>query len=200
MAIEFGKPLPDQVTTERLRESVQVVRDVVEVDPQEITDSLVLAERIRGVAAAISDIVLSKGAFETTNLTQAEAYNPNTMPASYVSNILRRYQNPDTREGRMFVAQPDRGVGATLGVHMIEGSSQRITHEIFVPSERNIYDLLGEEPALWSEMGPHSQDFRSGRPAPAYPFHNRFYDDGAPQRYFRLLQELSTDLLDASGD
>lgn len=193
---EFFKALPDQVTTERLSEARLLVAGICEVDVSAIDDSTILAQRLQGVSRAVSDIVLAKGSVETTDLRQFDKFNPVIMPEVAAGNVLRHFDEPETRTGRMFVAQPSKGYGAGMGVHMLgSGSSQLIMNEIYLPTDQQIDSLLSEEPCFWTEMGPYSQDFRSGRPDAAYPFHNRFYSEDVPQKYFGMLQELSTELL-----
>ncbi len=192
---EFGKALPDQITTERLQEARFIVARVCDLDVDTVHDSITLAQNLQGVSRAVSDIVLAKGAVETTDLRTADHFDPQIMPAIAAGNILRNFDDPAARIGRMFVAQPSIGYGASMGVYEVGSTSQQITHEIHLPKDQQIDKLLTQEPCFWTEMGPYSMDFRNGRPDAAYPFHNKFYADGTPQKYLTVAQELSTELL-----
>jgi len=119
------------------------------------------------------------------------------MPEIAAGNVLRRFASPVSRLGRMFIAQPSKGYGASMGVHEVVAKGQNATHDIVIPTDRLIDRLLMQEPCFWDEMGVYSRDFRSGRPDIAYPFNNRFHSEGAAQRYFTVLQELSAELVNA---
>jgi hypothetical protein len=179
---ELSKAIPDQVTTERLHEARGAVSRILELDPASI-DATTLAERLQGMSRAVSDIVISK---EVTRLAE---------PAAFY--ILRHFDDPQTRTGRMFVAQPYIGhaTGASMAVHDVTPGNQRIVTRLHFPTDLQIDDLLMHDPASWNNMTGWAQDFRSGRPMQAYPFHNSLAGIGAPGRYLSLAQELSQELL-----
>lgn len=197
MTYEFGKALPDQVTTERLEAARRFVATVCEIDPANIEDGVALAQTLQGVSRAVSDIALAKGGVETSDLRVAPGFDPAIMPTITAGNILRRFADPVAELGRMFVAQPSKGFGASMGVHEVTSGGQTTTHDIVIPTDQFIDRLLMQEPCFWNEMSVYSRDFRSGQQEIAYPFNNRYYTEGAAQRYFAVLQELSAELVEA---
>jgi len=188
MAYEFDEALPNQVTSERLAVARSVVAAVCEIDPIVIEDGVVLAQTLQGVSRAVADIVISRGTPD---------FDISIMPEIAAGNVLRRFASPVSRLGRMFIARPSEEHGASMGVYEVTAGGQNATHDIVIPTDRLIDRLLMQEPCFWDEMGVHSRDFRSGRPDIAYPFNNRFHTEGAAQRYFAVLQELSAELVDA---
>ena len=199
MAYEFGKALPAQITPERLWVARSRVAAVCEIEPSTIKDSFMLAQTLQGVSRAVSDIVFAISAVETTDLRVVPGSDPATMLENDADNILRRFADPASRIGRMFVAQaqPSKGNGASMGVHEVTASSQKATHNVVIPTDQIIDRLLMQEPCLWDEEGVLSRDLRSRQSNRAYPFCSREYHEGDARRYFTVLQELSAELVDA---
>lgn len=198
MHFEFNKALSGQVTLEQLQVARLTLAGIREVDPSKVEDGIVLAEALQGVSRAVSDIVLARGVVQKTDLgavLPSDSKNISSIVTS--SNILRRFNDPASRTGRMFIAQPDVGNGASMGVHKVTADEQRVTHDIQIPPDRLIDQLLMQEPCLWDEQGVYARDFRDSQPDIAYPFYNHLHTVSAVQRYFSILQELSADLLDA---
>lgn len=206
---ELAKALPDQVTTARLREARLLIAGVCEVNAASVDDSVLLAKRLRGVSQAVTDIVVSRGAVEVMDLSTVDEFDPTLMPALTATNIVRRFSDPSSRTGRMFVAHASRGYGASMAVdsvvergyydiyetpHRTDGKEYTCMYSVDIPTDEQVETLLSQEPCFWADSYHDSRDHR-GEPPMVYPFHSGRYTEGAPQRYFATLQELSTELL-----
>lgn len=116
------KAIPYQVTTAELKDARDRLAKLQDLDPSSI-EAMTLAAHLQGISRAVSTIV-SQGTIEYTRLDVALRYDPATMPQMEAHNIIRHYDNPTTKTGRMFAAQPSRGFGACIGVNFTQSGDQ----------------------------------------------------------------------------
>lgn len=192
---ESGNPIPNQVTPERLGQARLLITRLVETDPISVQEGVELAERLEGVSEAVSDIVIARLALETSVSTQVAGNGPHIIPSILTKNILKKFANPDTQLGRMFAARPSSGHGASLSVEVISERERLTVLGVKIPPDYMIDRFLTYEPCLWDDAGITSRDSRRGRIHTAFPFSAGLNNPGDSAKYFRTLQELSSELL-----
>lgn len=198
--IEHDRLMPDQITTEQLYEAQMRLMQFANYQPPALMTSWALADQLRGVSEAVSDVVLARGSISTVDLTETPGYDPGVLPPVLAQNAFERYYDKDAPAGelagRSLVATPSRHIGATLGLHNGDGAGRQLVCEVVLPTNDDIKRLQHEPCQSWDALYIRMQDFRTGQDA--YPFHYDLSTHLAPREYLEVAQELSVYLLASS--
>ena len=166
-----------------------IIAAIGDIDPEQISDSVVLAEKMQGLAGAIRDVIDVRGSGEF-DLSRA------LTDPGYVHDrvMLQRFNYPT--KGYVFRASGSLFGDVSLDLNKLDqrGGESRGGElglcGVTIPSDKHIDELLMQEPALWSDSTISAFDNRGDERRGIQPFWNRFHTPGDAGRYFALLQEL----------
>lgn len=192
----FNNLHTDQITPKRLKRAHSTVEKITEIDAHTVSSPIELAERLQGFSRAVTDIVLSQGIVELTDLSQSQIYDPETMPRILADYSLTRFDDPTSQHGRMFEVVPGiaEPIGALLTIQEVTAHGD--THalcEARIPTDRVIDRILTHGTNTVEMEAAYLLDFRGSRPSFVYPFH----PPSEPSAYLGGVQELSGRLLSA---
>jgi hypothetical protein len=193
---EYGHASIDQVTSGRLREARLIVARLLELDADSVQGPMELAQVLQGVSRALSDIVLARGAVETWVTRAADPDDPKSLPSYAAEYVVRRYSNPENRNGEMFVGKTHRQQGAYLAMYLRDSQSQQVKQSVRIPTDHQIDSFFMNDLRTWRDLTHHSEDYSSGNLNTAYPFHIEYGSDDAPHRYLAITQLLSEELVE----
>lgn len=160
---------------ERLAKARGVLAHLCEIDSETMTDRVDLARSLMGVSEAILDLASAK-----------------LERSPHMQDIFEHFEHPNSRTGRRLTVQGDSAVNVSVS-NVADNQWSGISHEISVPDDERLQFLLGRDPNRW-RYGAHSKDYRINIADTAEPF-SEYYTEGAPLKYFRVLQEVCAELL-----
>jgi hypothetical protein len=179
------------------------------IEPETVADGVQLAERLQGVARAVSAVVMRVGWAEPSPTDQLLPELADIWPASadpYERYVVRTPAVYGPQAGKVFFARSLDYYGVRMGIHHEAITSAHdvvrpteVTHDIMIPSDRAIDTLLSQEPCFWDNADDYARDVRSGEVNVAYPFSSRYFTHNAAASYLDVAQDLSDQLLHVVG-
>lgn len=193
-----GEGLPDDYNAEQLQNAHHIISNLVEVDPSSVRYGIELAQRLQGVAGAMSLIGLVRGSLEAAGPQLTAEYAPEHTPQVAARYVLNCSVDPETRRGRTIDVEPAKNYGVTVSVRGLTLDGPRISYDATIPNDEIIDSLLMDDPIFWRETRVQSHDFRDRHLAVAHPFSHQLYREDSTQQYLTVVQDLSRELLSAS--